>query len=91
MVPLGAVNVPAARTNAPVTDNVAVDASTVPVYPELILKLITVGFVSTVQFLVLVALNTTSSAEVGARSLLQLAASDQLLVDPPPSHVRVAA
>jgi hypothetical protein len=50
-----------------------------------------VALVSIVQFLVLVPLNTTSSAEVGAVSPLQFAASDQLFVEPPPSQVRVAA
>jgi hypothetical protein len=50
-----------------------------------------VGLTLTVQSLVLVELKTTSSADVGTVSDDQLAASFQLFVEPPPSHVRVAA
>src|SRR5436190_20113593 len=45
--------------------------------------------ISTVAFLVLVASNTMLSPVTGTMSSLQFAASDQLLVDPPPSHVFV--
>lgn len=38
-----------------------------------------------------VELNTTSSLDVGTAFVSQLAASDQLFVEPPPSHVTVAA
>jgi hypothetical protein len=73
------------------TTIVADPAFTIPVYPELIDRSKTVGFVSIVQFLVLVALKTTLSADVGKEFELQLLASDQLLVLPPPSQVIVAA
>lgn len=51
-------------------------------------------FVPTVteELLVDTALKTTASADVGHKSgPSQLAHSSQLAVDPPPSHVRVAA
>src|ERR1043165_5796700 len=49
----------------------------------------TLIFVSIVAFFVLVPSNTTSSLVPGTVSPLQLAASDQLLDEPPPSHVLV--
>jgi hypothetical protein len=87
----GAVKAPLANVNAPfIVNELADEASTVPLYPELIAKLVTVGAVLTVQFFVLVPSKTTASLDVGAVSVDQFAASVQLFVEPPPSHVLVA-
>jgi hypothetical protein len=90
-VAAGALKVPADRAKELFNVNeLAEEASTVPVYPELMLRIVTVGAVLTVQFFVLVPSNTTVSLDVGTVSVDQFAASVQLFVEPPPSHVLVA-
>jgi hypothetical protein len=63
------------------------EASIVPVYPEEIFRDATVGETSRVQFFVLVPSNRAPPVEIGAVSAVQLAASDQLFVVPPPSQI----
>jgi hypothetical protein len=62
---------------------------TVPVYVEAIVKLPPdqLPTLSIVTFLVDVLLNVTAAVPVGTASPDQLAAVDQLLSAPPPSHV----